>query len=82
MGKKSHYDILIILQKEAIQLKPAVLQAIINIGEWRIKRMDSAYDRLIPINTLRSIKLSIVITTIYMGKEAKTDRSYTIRSYS
>lgn len=46
---KSHYDILIILQYDAIQLKPALLQLILSIGEWRVKRVDIAFDWSIPI---------------------------------
>ncbi len=46
---KSHYDILILLQQEAIQKKPALLQTILDIGEWRVKRMDIAFDWSIPI---------------------------------
>lgn len=47
---KSHYDILVILQQEAIQSKPAILELIFNIGDWRVKRMDIAYDWSIPMN--------------------------------
>ncbi|QLG37642.1 hypothetical protein MKY42_32455 [Paenibacillus sp. FSL W7-1088] len=47
---KSHYDILVILQQEAIQSKPAILELIFNIGDWRVKRMDIAYDWSTPIS--------------------------------
>jgi len=47
---KKHYDILILLQQEAIQEKPALLQMILDIGKWRVKRMDIAFDWLIPIS--------------------------------
>jgi len=47
---KSHYDILVLLQQEAIQIKPKLLKMILGIGEWRVKRIDIAFDWLIPIN--------------------------------
>lgn len=45
----NHYDILVHMQKEAIQQKPALLKTIFGIGEWRVKRLDIAFDWSIPI---------------------------------
>ncbi|GGG15507.1 hypothetical protein [Paenibacillus aceti] len=42
LGK--HYNIMILLQKEALLNKPAIIEYLIRASEWTIKRLDIAFD--------------------------------------
>lgn len=46
----NHYNMLIQIQKDAIQKKPALLKLILDIGEWRVKRFDIAFDWTMPLS--------------------------------
>ncbi|MGG0755773.1 hypothetical protein [Brevibacillus laterosporus] len=47
---KSHYNIMIVMQHTAIKRKPALLRHLFAIGEWRVKRLDIAFDWSLPMS--------------------------------
>lgn len=47
---KSHYNIMVVMQHRAIRKKPALLRHLFLIGDWRVKRLDIAFDWSLPMS--------------------------------
>lgn len=66
---KEPYNIMIHMQRDAVCQKPAILRQLLNIGIWKVKRLDIACDWLIPMSKQFLLRNANVVIKTFQGND-------------